>query len=1316
MRRIAALFACLLFSIPAAAAPADLDPTFGTGGILRPDFGPPTSVNLTASTRQPDGKIVVAGEGDQGYSGSPWIDLVLSRFNADGTLDATFGRNGWSYLSGGGVGEARAMAVQADGKVVVLMHGANGISFGKVLPDGTRDDSFAMNHGIVHDYGSDFMDPRALAIQPDGKYVVAGSWSQFGGAPRSFVARYHPNGSRDLSFGWNGVWSQSFSAEDGVSAVALAADGSIFFAGQSREAGQSSDVFVGRLWSNGSQDWSYGTGGLARVDHEGAEDTAAAVAFDQYGRLLVAGRTAAAGQGRYLVARFDNFGLDASFGVAGKTVVDVPVLMPNDGDAVPRALVVDELGQPSIAGTVQHLASGDRTFALVRLESSGGPMASWGSSGVVVGPLSASSDTLSGLFDAGSDRWLAAGLRVGPDLSRSLQVRYVASTGEIDASFGAGGIAVHEWQRSTFDTAADIAIAPDGKLVAAGASVEFGLVARFHADGSPDATFADNGVLRLPGGLPGSPAAVAVQPDLRIVVASESPFGASRFNVDGTRDSSWNGGAHAVVNLPALTNVTAVALQPDGRVVLAGNTWQDRMVFARLNADGTLDTSFNGTGYLLIDRGFREVVRAIAVQPDGRIVAAGHAENEPMVLRLQADGTPDPTWNGVGFAVLGTLYDASFFAIGLRPDGRVVASGYCGGDSCAATLLPDGTVDPAFGLTLMGIGSGFYGGRIGTGVGAEDEKTVVASTNPSSQVSVVRLLPDGTRDPTYGNGGLTSSGRPGMPQKARLQADGKLVVFAEEPFTYGWQLLRFEGGGGDNVPDDFDFQDVTGVPVNTLVTSAPVTIAGLTISAQIGVSDGEYSIGCNGFFTDLPGTIENGQSVCVRHMSGSISPDMRITRLTIGGISGYFASTTGMPPETTITSAPANPSNVTAPSFSFSSNDAAATLECSLDGAAFAACTSPHAVQTLADGNHDFRVRAVGPAGADTTPATHSWVVDATPPDTNIPIGPASVTASTVASFSFTGTGQGPFTYECSLDGAAFAACTSPKEFSGLAEGAHQFRVKAADSLGNMDATPAVRSWTVDLTGPDTTVVTGPPAVGNSNVATFTFTASESPATFECKDASASTWIACTSPLVLNGVPDGTHAMLFRAKDAVGNPDATPAQWTFTVDTVAPQTAIDGGPAGPVASTSAVFTFSADGAATFECSLDGAAFAACTSPASYGSLAQGAHTFQVRARDAAGNIDASPATGNWTVDTVVPATTITVAPGNNTQQPATFQFTSDEGGAGFECRVDAEAFAACTSPKEYTTLSKGNHTFQVRARDAVGNVDATPASHTWRVR
>ena len=124
-----------------------------------------------------------------------------------------------------------------------------------------------------------------------------------------------------------------------------------------------------------------------------------------------------------------------------------------------------------------------------------------------------------------------------------------------------------------------------------------------------------------------------------------------------------------------------------------------------------------------------------------------------------------------------------------------------------------------------------------------------------------------------------------------------------------------------------------------------------------------------------------------------------------------------------------------------------------------------------ADGTYQLLARVRDVAGNILDSAKRTVAIDNTPPNTTITSAPAAATNSTSASFSFTATEASSF--ECSLDGAAFAACTSPKSYTALAAGSHTFQVRATDTIGNTDPTPANHAWTVDLTAPDTTITVG---------------------------------------------------------------------------------------------------------------------------------------------------------------------------------------------------------------------------------------------------
>ena len=173
-------------------------------------------------------------------------------------------------------------------------------------------------------------------------------------------------------------------------------------------------------------------------------------------------------------------------------------------------------------------------------------------------------------------------------------------------------------------------------------------------------------------------------------------------------------------------------------------------------------------------------------------------------------------------------------------------------------------------------------------------------------------------------------------------------------------------------------------------------------------------------------------------------------------------------------------------------------------------------------------------------------------------------------------------------------------------------------------------------------------------------------------------------------------------------------------DTSAPDTTIDSGPSGTTnGNVSFAFSSSESPLLGFECKLDSAEWEACGVSKSYSNLSEGSHTVQVRAVDTAGNPDPSPVSRTWTVDRTPPNTTINSGPSGTTANASpSFTFSSSEPNSTFECRLDSNQesdFQPCSSPKSYSSLADGDHTLDVRATDAVGNTDQTPASRTFTV-
>jgi len=250
---------------------------------------------------------------------------------------------------------------------------------------------------------------------------------------------------------------------------------------------------------------------------------------------------------------------------------------------------------------------------------------------------------------------------------------------------------------------------------------------------------------------------------------------------------------------------------------------------------------------------------------------------------------------------------------------------------------------------------------------------------------------------------------------------------------------------------------------------------------------------------------------------------------------------------------------------------------------------------------------------------------------------------------------------------------------------------------------------------PDTFLSSVPTNLSKSASAIFYFYCNKETCIYECA-LDGGTWEACISPKTYTGLKDGSHTFSVRARYRGGNVDATPATYSWIVDTFPPNTAVISGPFAFTNDTSSTFVFtSSEPGSTFECRLDTAEYVSCTLPRTYTGLIEGNHIFSVRAIDPAGNVDPTPAIYLWSIDTTPPDTSIIAGPNSLTNQTsATFSFTSIDGST-FECRIDSGVYGICSSPMTYIGLSEGNYTFSVRARDLAGNVDPTPDTYSWTI-
>lgn len=321
-----------------------LDLSFHHGTAV--DFGGRDFLNAIA--RQQDGKIVAAGFSDQ-LPPQAHLNFALARYNADGTLDTSFG-NGGKVLTPGGI--LSAVAIQSNGRIVVagqIDSGPRLAAVARYLPSGQLDPSFG-NGGIVTSNFGAISEFIGLAIQKDGKIVVTGHVFHPTGQPNPnemVVARYRGNGQLDTTFGQGGrVFAHFPDNADGY-ALAIQADGQIVVAGDNENASLTTDTFaLARFTARGRLDPKFGSHGRVTTAFLGL-DWATAVQIQADGKIVAAGLAADSnGTNRFALARYlKNGHLDTSFGQGGKVTTDI-----GGGQQMAMALAILPDGRLRAAG------------------------------------------------------------------------------------------------------------------------------------------------------------------------------------------------------------------------------------------------------------------------------------------------------------------------------------------------------------------------------------------------------------------------------------------------------------------------------------------------------------------------------------------------------------------------------------------------------------------------------------------------------------------------------------------------------------------------------------------------------------------------------------------------------------------------------------------------------------------------------------------------------------------------------------------------------------------------------------------------------
>lgn len=394
---LAAFLLCGSLPYCVQADAGDLDLSFGGGGKVTTDlFGQPD--HPFSMALQPDGKLIVAGVTSNNITSQ---DFAVVRYNTDGTLDPGFGVGGrvtTTFSVFGSQDVARAVALQPDGKIVVAGDSISDFALARYNSDGSLDTSFGSDGMLRTDFNRSDDSAAAIAIQGDGKIVAAGFSDLRRVFPPRFdfaVVRYNSDGSLDPSFGNNGkVTTDFFNLEDRANAITIQADGKILLAGPVHRASFSPfllDFGIARYEPVGSLDLSFGMGGKVVTNFFGGYDVADDMKVQADGKIIVAGTADTLDTDNdFALSRYNSDGsLDLSFGTGGKVRADFSHLW----DQI-RSIDIQPDGKIVAAGVTEN-PNGTVDFALARFNADGNLDSGFGSEGKVstdFSPIDGASD------------------------------------------------------------------------------------------------------------------------------------------------------------------------------------------------------------------------------------------------------------------------------------------------------------------------------------------------------------------------------------------------------------------------------------------------------------------------------------------------------------------------------------------------------------------------------------------------------------------------------------------------------------------------------------------------------------------------------------------------------------------------------------------------------------------------------------------------------------------------------------------------------------------------------------------------------------
>ena len=1316
------------FAVVRYTTAGTLDTTFSTDGKLTTDIGSSTDDTAYAVAIDSNNKIIVAGT-----SGN---DFAVVRYTTAGALDTTFSTDGKLTTDIGSSTDDTAYAVAIDSNNKIIVAGTNGADFAVVryTTAGALDTTFDTDGKLTTDIGSSTDDTAyAVAIDSNNKIIVAGT----NGADFA-VVRYTTAGALDTTFDTDGKLTTDFgSGSEHASGVAIHSDGKIAVGG-----GDGSKLLLARYTSAGALDTTFDTDG--KVTRDGAP-TVAGVAFQSDGKILVASSKGNAFQ-------MDRFTTSGSVDEDGYYPGDVrPSLnvaaLPehrHDGDVysrtVARGLAINSYGRSFVAGT----ARGD--FAVASWTTRGGPNGDLRQSGGSAGMLHTNiarnaPDVGNAVAIDANGKIVIAGSFASEEGERILLTR-LNSNGTVDTTFATNGFSLPQTQDdniSHVQRALDLTIIADGSILVSGTSEgrKFVLM-KYSSDGTLDSSFfSRNGGYRVVaprghntlgdqgfGELWGA-YAVAEDVEGRIVLAGPEP-GATDPSQDGADDgiilfrlNAGGGldfddfGTKARVETDITDGddaVYAIAIQPDGEIVVAGRgnaDGDDDFAVVRYTTAGALDTTFSTDGHLTTDIGSstEDTAYAVAIDADGKIIAAGTSGDDFAVVRYTTAGALDTTFSTDGKLttdIASSSKDAAH-EVFVQTDGKIVVAGVSDDKFAVVRYTAGGDLDTSFGSDgKMVFDVGGARSMRGAAVDSSGNVVMVGGSQKPRDILVARA--------SLGLSILAPTTAPGMPTSVQATVSGTSAIVS-------WTAPANDGGS------DITSYTATSDPDGETCTTTDGTTTTCTITGLTSGQDYTFTVTA----TNSAGTSTQSSASTEVTIPANVPDAPTSVTATVSGTSATVSWT-----------APANDGGADITRYTATSNPHSRT--CTTTDGTTTTCTITGLTRGQA---YTFTVTATNTSGTSTqSTASASVTIPTTAPD-----APTSVTATvsgTSATVSWTAPandgGSDITSYTATSDPGGETCTTTDTTnctITGLTIGqAYTFTVTATNNDGTSPASSPSASVTILAVAPDaptsvqatvsgtsaTVSWTAPANDGGADITSYTATSNPHSRTCTTTDTTS-----CT----ITGLTRGqAYTFTVTATNSAGTSAQSTASTEVTISAVAPDapTSVQA----TVSGTSATVSWTApanDGGADITsytatsdpdgdtCTTTDGTTTTCTITG----LTRGqAYTFTVTATNNAGTSAQSSASTEVTIPANAPgaptsvtatvsgtsATVSWTAPANNGGSDIT-SYTATSNPHSRTCTTTDGTTTTCT----ITGLTRGQaYTFTVTATNSSGTSAQSTAS------